>query len=441
MGGWTRQPPAGTPIDRSNPLTLALDDRFTLSDPLTYSVAAGAPTYEASSQGLGFYGSMGLLGRKSYATWPAAFTWAALAVGKTGGAAYQTIIGGSQGTGGVYPYIGAQSGTWFEGGADIYGPTFTSAPTALIAASYVGTAVSFYVNGRLQGTGSLGAHPLTVGGAATAMSVGYDWPSVANSFSGILLLGLFYSRLLAAYEHAALAGNPWQIFAPSHRRLYVLPASGGGGAISGSAVVSFLASGALSAPGALSGAGQLAFGAAGTLTGPGVISGSGTLSFNAAGALAGIGAVSGAGELSFGATGTLTQPGAIQGTARVTFSGAAALLGRGALAAGAELGFDLAGALVNGSGIPMPQLVGLNYYEALEVLQDAGIYLPVIAYAFRPSSISVKWAKSTLNAGFVAGQSIAAGLGVSAGAPVTLTLSQFPFNAVIDMPPDWKQVN
>ena len=90
-------------------------------------------------------------------------------------------------------------------------------------------------------------------------------------------------------------------------------------------------------------------------------------------------------------------------------------------------------------GPVMPDLYGIPFLEALERLQSAGIYLPIPAFSFLGSQISVKWMKSSLPGGFVVGQSIAAGLGVKAGTPITLTVSTFPFSSVIDMPPDWTQ--
>jgi len=87
----------------------------------------------------------------------------------------------------------------------------------------------------------------------------------------------------------------------------------------------------------------------------------------------------------------------------------------------------------------MPQLVGLNFYEAIQVLQAAGIYIPLPVYAFTPSSISVQWVKSTYAPGTVVAQSIPYGDPATAGEDITLTVSLFPFGSTIDMPPDWRQ--
>ena len=90
-------------------------------------------------------------------------------------------------------------------------------------------------------------------------------------------------------------------------------------------------------------------------------------------------------------------------------------------------------------GIPMPNIAGLNYYMALEVLQAAGIYVPVSVLDFNQTTISVKWEKSKYPGGIVAEQFPTAGSGVVVNQPITLTVSTFPFSAEIDSPPDWRQ--
>ena len=89
--------------------------------------------------------------------------------------------------------------------------------------------------------------------------------------------------------------------------------------------------------------------------------------------------------------------------------------------------------------IAMPNVVGENFYEALQILQDAGIYLPLVPYAFAASQIAVTWTKTTQPPGIVTAQSIAAGAGVKPGQSIALTVSSFPMASMIDMPPDWSQ--
>jgi hypothetical protein len=90
--------------------------------------------------------------------------------------------------------------------------------------------------------------------------------------------------------------------------------------------------------------------------------------------------------------------------------------------------------------IAMPNVVGVTFYQALEVLQAAGIYLPAVAFNFGPSSIAVNLVKTTaVRVGFVSAQSIAAGTYVRPGANIVLTVSTSPFGMIIDLPPDWRQ--
>lgn len=91
--------------------------------------------------------------------------------------------------------------------------------------------------------------------------------------------------------------------------------------------------------------------------------------------------------------------------------------------------------------IAMPNLIGINFYEAAEILQALGIYIPKTIYFAQSSQITIKWARSNqYRGGIVIAQSIASGNLTSRGAPITLTLASFPFASLIDLPPDWKQL-
>ncbi len=266
-----------------------------------------------------------------------------------------------------------------------------------------------------------------------------------------------WGRLLSETEALALSRNPWQVYW-KRRRAYSI-ASGGGGAISGTTAVTLDASGTLTGAGALAGTSAIAFTATATPYSAGALTGTTALTFAAAGTLAGAGALAGTSAITFTASGALKAAGALAGTETLTFGTNATLAGAGALSATAALTFTAsatpytAGAISGTATViftasgtlkstgNMPNVVGQNFYEALEILQDAGIYQPLVAFAFAPSSITVKWAKSAYRPGVVAAQSIAAGTQAAAGAPLTLTVSQYPFGSVIDMPADWKQIN
>jgi beta-lactam-binding protein with PASTA domain len=80
----------------------------------------------------------------------------------------------------------------------------------------------------------------------------------------------------------------------------------------------------------------------------------------------------------------------------------------------------------------MPNLAGLNYQEAQDALEEAGIYVSYPAYAFlSPAQITVQWESSGPEGGLVVAQVPLSGATVAQGAPITLTLSTFPVAAVI----------
>jgi hypothetical protein len=115
----------------------------------------------------------------------------------------------------------------------------------------------------------------------------------------------------------------------------------GSGAISGSASVTFGASGTLSATGALSGSGSISFGQSGALTGSGLLSGSSSISFSQAGTLAGSAALSGTAQLSFAGSATAdAPPGSISGSSAISFSGSGTLTGLGSMVGSGSITFN-----------------------------------------------------------------------------------------------------
>jgi beta-lactam-binding protein with PASTA domain len=92
----------------------------------------------------------------------------------------------------------------------------------------------------------------------------------------------------------------------------------------------------------------------------------------------------------------------------------------------------------------MPNVVGLNYYEAQQVLAAVGVFIPP-GY-FELSTISILWMdfgpystdvdemggeNQLTYGGIVTAQSLAAGTLVKRGAPITLTVSNFPMSGLI----------
>lgn len=103
-----------------------------------------------------------------------------------------------------------------------------------------------------------------------------------------------------------------------------------------------------SAGGAIAGTAALTFGQSGTLNGTGVLAGSSALTFAQTGALVGTGALAGTAALIFGQSGTLTPPaGALAGQATLTFGQSGTLTASGVLAGTVALTFSASGALTD----------------------------------------------------------------------------------------------
>lgn len=111
----------------------------------------------------------------------------------------------------------------------------------------------------------------------------------------------------------------------------VLVVEAAGGAISGTASLSFAQGGALTGVGALTGAASIAFAATGALTGAGALVGASIVNFASSGALVGAGALAGAAGFSFTPSGTLSDGLSviqyISGTARIDFTAAGTVRG------------------------------------------------------------------------------------------------------------------
>lgn len=119
----------------------------------------------------------------------------------------------------------------------------------------------------------------------------------------------YYAPLVTAYVDEA-AVTIWQAF--------LWPATGG--AMVGTASITFTPSASLTGAGALAGTSALVFTPSGTLTGRGALTGSSTLTFSPSGTLAGEGALSGSASVTLTPAGTLTGSGALVGTAPITFT-------------------------------------------------------------------------------------------------------------------------
>jgi beta-lactam-binding protein with PASTA domain len=78
-----------------------------------------------------------------------------------------------------------------------------------------------------------------------------------------------------------------------------------------------------------------------------------------------------------------------------------------------------------GPAANMPNLVGLDYYAAQLLLQQAGI-LVLSSAAWSAFPVSAKFQKSPFAPGTVLAQYPSVNMYVAVNAPITLTLSEFP---------------
>ena len=81
----------------------------------------------------------------------------------------------------------------------------------------------------------------------------------------------------------------------------------------------------------------------------------------------------------------------------------------------------------------MPNVLGLNIYEAQASLTAAGVYKSYPVYQFlSPPQIRVAFQKSSLTPGDILAQIPAAAQTVALGTPITLLVSSFPMSVAVD---------
>lgn len=239
---WARQPQQAVGIDWSNPITRGLVDVIDMTGK-PRSVILGtpattfgtAPSYSAATaKGLAvdtrsaFGGVYFSRSDGKYAT--AAQTHIAVAEFTAASAYYAGYFATATSDGATNSFSLQSTG----GGSDalVYpGGTFaTGAESALfntginvVGLSGSGT-FNLYKNGKLVSSGSS-----TPASQSTSRLVVFGERSANSGYAtkGRSVLHLFYNRHLSATEHAIIAENPWQIFKPIPRRIFVPVAAGG----------------------------------------------------------------------------------------------------------------------------------------------------------------------------------------------------------------------
>lgn len=100
--------------------------------------------------------------------------------------------------------------------------------------------------------------------------------------------------------------------------------------------------------------------------------------------------------------------------------------GTGAVGLEAYPGYiALEGGIFTGGGI-MPNLIGQLLWDAIALLQAAGILVPASIGYFGTYPISVLWVPATINRGVVIAQPFIAGVPVKPNTPIVLTVNDYP---------------
>lgn len=243
-GPWTRQPPAGTPIDWGNPLGEGLIAAYPFNSFTDY---VGRNNLGPSANAVLAGGVRGLALTRTTTTIPgnsasrlpvtgsgalSAFVLFRTAnTSTTANANYLCLFGGnaSGGTFALSVEAGvlwarnngdtAHAGTGFDDGLwHSYGWTKPSGATE--------AGVAIYGDGVALPTTVSGTDVLDFGGSAP-LCLGANPNTAATGFIGQIGLFALWTRVLTRPQVLALARAPWQLFLPPRRRVYSLPSAPG----------------------------------------------------------------------------------------------------------------------------------------------------------------------------------------------------------------------
>lgn len=105
------------------------------------------------------------------------------------------------------------------------GAGFTTGVEHVVGVSYDGTNVKFFLDGRLVGSGS-NAQTFVIDSSATLFSRGGS-TGVNEQLNGAIGLHADFEGALPESVMKSLTANPWQLYAPRKRQIYVDVAAGG----------------------------------------------------------------------------------------------------------------------------------------------------------------------------------------------------------------------
>lgn len=238
---WTRQPQQAVGIDWSNPITRGLIIAENHSNPRF--AAFNSPTQKV---GPSYRGAGGVATRfvssssqylkqsnTSLTNYPLTF----LSVFQRASRPFDgVLIGIGAGTNRQILYVNQDNIACFSGAGGTtaqavsasnnlgsFGPGDVRCAVGVVSAA---NSRSVYLDGALVGTNST---TVSTGASNTAV-IGCYWNNDAPStyFNGDIYLSLAWNRVLSDAEVQSISQNPWQIFKPLPRRIFVPVAAGGG---------------------------------------------------------------------------------------------------------------------------------------------------------------------------------------------------------------------
>jgi hypothetical protein len=375
---WTQQPQQAVGIDWSNPITRGLQFAITptvtlpFSDSsiktasrngIAYDYGASRQTQVAHQPGMQLTGALTLVVGCRART----FSNYSPLISKTDSAdtnqPFELRLGDSATGAGLSVARANTSVKVFTVG----GSAVTANTDLLIATTFPSgliEAVPTFYYGQLGGSLTINASPAPAGGGSGAATdiggkiyVGRRAGGVTQ-LDGLIYFSYGFNRVLSAAEIRSLSANPWQIFAPIRRQLFVADAGGGG--VTGTGSLSQSAQ-------TLSASGSVSIGATASLT-----QAAQTLASNGTVAIAGSASLSQAAQ-TLSATGTVAAAGSITGTATLNqtaqtlaATGLIAISGTASLAQSAQT-LSASGAIqITGTG---------NLIELAETLSASGVVL------------------------------------------------------------------
>lgn len=245
---WTKQPQYPAGIYRANPITSGITFLFNAGAGTTtdyavskLSVESGTPVWRTGKYGLGLY-SDGTTSRLLYTVnaapaQPSTLTVFMLCVpevgGNTGVVAARTMGSGTPSWGMGYHFgsqngmYGALNGTTADGGSSpITDPGQAETLTyETEAVTFSGGTARFFAKGVQIGSDYTGLGSIDYSRTDQGLQF---WSSGAghSGAKGWLYLVVIFNRVLSDRELVSLSKNPWQLFAPLPRRIFVDAPSG-----------------------------------------------------------------------------------------------------------------------------------------------------------------------------------------------------------------------